>query len=410
MYLLEDDLETELGLPQGEYDVPLVIADHAFNQDGSFRYEENVDLGFRGDTILVNGAISPRMAVQRRSTGCGSSTRSNARSYSLRLGNGRPMLQIAGDGGLLSRPVTRTSFPLHPAERVDLVLDFSRLRAGRGARALQRGRRGRHAPGHALRRRGRRRQRGLPGPDAACATPEPLPAANARRRWELALGSAAVADQRPAALTRTASTPARGGQHRDLDLRQQLQPRAPDAPARLPVPRAGALERHRSTLADKLGWKDTVGVLPNETVTVLRVVRALRRQVRLPLPLARARRQGDDAADGDRVMRAPRPPPRPPPSSLPPAAAAADVTIQAVDGTPPTSATPGRRPRRRSRSARPVTWSFAGTALAHNVKSNVRPNWDVLDAACWSAARPSRRRSPTPGTYAFLCELHDVAR
>ena len=66
MYILEDDLETELGLPQGEFDVPLVIADHAFNKDGSFRYAENVDLGFRGDTILVNGAVSPRMAVQRR--------------------------------------------------------------------------------------------------------------------------------------------------------------------------------------------------------------------------------------------------------------------------------------------------------------------------------------------------------
>ena len=56
MYILEDELEDELGLPQGEYDVPLVIADHAFNKDGSFRYAENVDLGFRGDTILVNGA------------------------------------------------------------------------------------------------------------------------------------------------------------------------------------------------------------------------------------------------------------------------------------------------------------------------------------------------------------------
>jgi spore coat protein A len=36
MYVLEDDLETELGLPQGSYDVPIVIADHAFNRDGSF--------------------------------------------------------------------------------------------------------------------------------------------------------------------------------------------------------------------------------------------------------------------------------------------------------------------------------------------------------------------------------------
>ena len=57
-----DEREEELELPQGEYDVPLVLADHAFNKDGSFRYAENVDLGFRGDTILVNGAVSPRMA------------------------------------------------------------------------------------------------------------------------------------------------------------------------------------------------------------------------------------------------------------------------------------------------------------------------------------------------------------
>ena len=35
------------------------------------------------------------------------------------------MLQIAGDGGLLSKPVTRTKIPFHPAERIDLVLDFS---------------------------------------------------------------------------------------------------------------------------------------------------------------------------------------------------------------------------------------------------------------------------------------------
>ena len=40
------------------------IADHAFNRDGSFRYVENIDVGFRGDTILVNGAVSPRMRVR----------------------------------------------------------------------------------------------------------------------------------------------------------------------------------------------------------------------------------------------------------------------------------------------------------------------------------------------------------
>ena len=37
-YVLEDDLERELDLPAGDYDVPIVLADHAFNRDGSFRY------------------------------------------------------------------------------------------------------------------------------------------------------------------------------------------------------------------------------------------------------------------------------------------------------------------------------------------------------------------------------------
>ena len=124
MYALEDDLERELDLPTDEYDVPLVIADHAFNRDGSFRYQENVDVGFRGDTILVNGAVSPRMAVRRR-------------RYRLRLLERLELAFIHAaarawpqDGAdrrrrrAARRRVTRRKLPLHPAERVDLVIDF----------------------------------------------------------------------------------------------------------------------------------------------------------------------------------------------------------------------------------------------------------------------------------------------
>ena len=125
-----DDREDELELPSGEYDVPLVIPDHAFNKDGSFRYTENVDLGFRGDTILVNGAIAPRMRVERRNYRLRFVNASNARSYELRLGQGRAMAQVASDGGLLERAVPRTAVTLHPAERVELLVDFRRFRAG----------------------------------------------------------------------------------------------------------------------------------------------------------------------------------------------------------------------------------------------------------------------------------------
>ena len=42
-----------------------MIQDRSFNADGSFRYRFDLDRGFRGDTILVNGAVAPRMKVER---------------------------------------------------------------------------------------------------------------------------------------------------------------------------------------------------------------------------------------------------------------------------------------------------------------------------------------------------------
>ena len=65
-------LEASLGLPSGDFDVPLVIQDRAFNADGSLRYTENIDEGFLGDTIVVNGTISPRFAVKRALYACAS--------------------------------------------------------------------------------------------------------------------------------------------------------------------------------------------------------------------------------------------------------------------------------------------------------------------------------------------------
>ena len=64
MYVLEDDLERELDLPRGDYDVPIVIADHAFNRDGSFRYA-------RTSTSASAATRSSSTAPSRR--GCASS-------------------------------------------------------------------------------------------------------------------------------------------------------------------------------------------------------------------------------------------------------------------------------------------------------------------------------------------------
>jgi spore coat protein A, manganese oxidase len=129
-YIVSEPFEEELGLPQDQYDVPLMIQDRAFNADGSFRYRTDVDKGYRGDSILVNGALVPRMRVERRRYRLRLLNASNARPYALSLGNGREFVQIGSDAGLLPKPVKRKVITLEPAERVDVVVDFSAWGAG----------------------------------------------------------------------------------------------------------------------------------------------------------------------------------------------------------------------------------------------------------------------------------------
>jgi spore coat protein A, manganese oxidase len=127
-YIIESKRERKKDLPRGKYDVPLMIQDRSFLDDGSFNYSPSLLPGFHGDTILVNGAIAPRMAVKRRLYRLRFLNASNARLYDLVLGNNRVMHQIASDGGLLAAPVKRKVIPLAPGERADVLVDFSQFR------------------------------------------------------------------------------------------------------------------------------------------------------------------------------------------------------------------------------------------------------------------------------------------
>ena len=128
-YLLEDEEEEALNLPSGDYDVPLIIQDRAFGVDGSLRYTPGMD-GMYGDVILVNGVAQPRFGVANRNYRLRIYNASNARGYELTLSSGQPFVQIATDGGLLPTPVPRTTIPLQPFERVEVVVDFSSVEVG----------------------------------------------------------------------------------------------------------------------------------------------------------------------------------------------------------------------------------------------------------------------------------------
>jgi FtsP/CotA-like multicopper oxidase with cupredoxin domain len=121
----ELDPPPALGLPSGEFDIGLVIQDRQFDRNGFLVYDTFDHNGFLGDKFVVNGIIQPFLKVARRKYRFRFLNGSNARFFELSLSNGQPFVAIATDSSLLEHPVTVKSFRIAPAERVEVVVDFS---------------------------------------------------------------------------------------------------------------------------------------------------------------------------------------------------------------------------------------------------------------------------------------------
>ncbi|MFI8964650.1 multicopper oxidase family protein [Streptomyces sp. NPDC053493] len=147
LHIVRDDAEDALGLPAGPRELPLVITDRAFAADGSLAYpsldptlrgrpgvEEPYLAGVLGDVVLVNGAPWPVHEVDAARHRLRVLNASNARHYDLALtdadGRTAELVQIGSDQGLLAAPVKHHHLPVAPAERYDVVVDFSRFAVG----------------------------------------------------------------------------------------------------------------------------------------------------------------------------------------------------------------------------------------------------------------------------------------
>jgi spore coat protein A len=136
-YLIRDQYDTGgadnvNGLPYGAQEIPLVIQDRQFSPNGSFLYPTSDIPGvtwigeYFGDTMLVNGKVwpyldvAPRLYRFRILNGC------NARIMSLDFGPAR-MWQIGADGGMWDQAVSVSRLVMAPAERADVLVDFSPL-------------------------------------------------------------------------------------------------------------------------------------------------------------------------------------------------------------------------------------------------------------------------------------------
>jgi spore coat protein A len=136
LYLLRDEHELSLGLPSGEQELPLVLADRLLRTDGRLYYPDSGEAKAPwvpevfGNITLVNGAILPRADVQPRRYRLRVLNAANGRFYHLRFRDGRPFQVIGSDQGLLAAPAAMTSVFMAPGERLDVVVDFSALRGG----------------------------------------------------------------------------------------------------------------------------------------------------------------------------------------------------------------------------------------------------------------------------------------
>ncbi len=128
-YLIQDPAEEALGLPSGEYDIPLLIQDKTFDEDNALVYEHDRFVGFIGETAVVNGVVAPFLDVGARKYRFRVLNGSNARPLALELrvagsAQAEPLQLIASDGGLLSAPLASKVLLVAPAERYDVVIDF----------------------------------------------------------------------------------------------------------------------------------------------------------------------------------------------------------------------------------------------------------------------------------------------
>lgn len=133
-FVLTDDiteaLETNKQLPASDFDIPLMIQDRSFGADnGGVRPLTYGGMmggitGMLGDYLLVNGVIAPALNVETRQYRFRLFNGSNARVYDFALSNGATFNIIGTDGGLLPAPVVTDHIRLAPGERSEIVVDF----------------------------------------------------------------------------------------------------------------------------------------------------------------------------------------------------------------------------------------------------------------------------------------------
>ena len=125
MFIVEDPAaDVELPDTYGVDDIPLIIQDKRFHDDGTL--DDSAPFasttGILGDTILVNGTYDPYFEATTSLVRFRVVNASNARVYNLGFTDDRRFWQVGSDSGLLERPHETQRVQVAPGERAEIVV------------------------------------------------------------------------------------------------------------------------------------------------------------------------------------------------------------------------------------------------------------------------------------------------
>lgn len=123
---IDDEFSDNLPIPNeyGVDDIPLIVQDRSFREDGSLDYRVNMMGVIPGEIMLVNGGISPYYNVTSERLRMRILNGSNSESFTFSMSDGSSFQMIASDGGLLEEPFETKEIMLSPGERAEIVADF----------------------------------------------------------------------------------------------------------------------------------------------------------------------------------------------------------------------------------------------------------------------------------------------
>lgn len=120
-----DRLQSKLPHEHGVDDVPLIVQDRYFTDEGIIDYDavSSID-GTRGNHLLLNGALMTKFKTNKRFLRLRILNASNRTNFKFELSDQNQFFQIASDGGFLNYPLGMTSLILGVAERAEIVIDL----------------------------------------------------------------------------------------------------------------------------------------------------------------------------------------------------------------------------------------------------------------------------------------------